>query len=155
MSDFAAPTHESDDAIMSRIARILFCVTIALEVQIFAAPTFTVQPVANVGFDVFADGVLAAPIRLDANGAILADTVVTNSNSITLSGLHTSDPLAVTFAADDYVSITLSSSSNAPEPIVQFKLTLLNFNTNRWLALFPGGAAPFHFLICSMPTAQG
>jgi len=31
---------------------------------------------------------------------------------------------------------------------------LLSFNTNRWLALFPDGPAPFHFLVCSMPTAQ-
>src|SRR5260221_9044800 len=139
---------------MTRIAKILFWVIMAVGTQALAAPTFTVQPVANVGFDVFADGVLAAPIRLAANGAILADSVVTNASGIILSGLHTSDPLAVTFAADDYVSITLSSLSNAPEPIVQFKLTLQSFNTNRWLALFPGGAAPFHFLVCSMPTAQ-
>jgi hypothetical protein len=123
-------------------------------IQVHAAPTFTVQLAGNEGFDVFADGVLAAPIRLAANGAILVGSVVTNATGIILSGLHTSDPLAVTFAADDYVSITLSTSTNAPEPVIQFKLTLLNFNTNRWLALFPDGPAPFHFLTCSMPTAQ-
>ncbi len=105
---------------MTRIAKILFWVIMAVGTQALAAPTFTVQPVGSVGFDVFADGVLAAPIRLAANGAILADSVVTNASGIILSGLHTSDPLAVTFAADDYVSITLSSLSNAPEPIVQF-----------------------------------
>ena len=26
--------------------------------------------------------------------------------------------------------------------------------TNRWLALFPDGPAPFHFLICALPAAQ-
>ncbi len=123
-------------------------------IQAYAAPVFTVVPAGNAGFDVSADGVLAAPIRLAVNGAILANTVTTNASGVTLSGLHTSDPLAVTFAPDDYVSITLSNSTNAPEPIVQFKLTLLGFNTNRWLALFPDGPAPFHFLICPMPTAQ-
>jgi len=127
---------------------------LAATIQGHAGPVFTVQPSGNEGFDVFADGVLSAPIRLAVNGAIRADSVVTNASGIVLSGLHSSDPLAVTFAADDYVSITLSSSSNAPEPIVRFKLTLVSFNTNRWLALFPGGAAPFHFLSCSMPTAQ-
>ncbi|HWY76328.1 MAG TPA: hypothetical protein VN281_11960, partial [Verrucomicrobiae bacterium] len=123
-------------------------------IQAQAAPIFTVQVAGNTGFDVFADGVLTVPIRLAVNGAILASNIVTNATGVTLSGLHTSDPLAVTFAADDYVSITLSTSTNAPEPIVQFKLTLVNFNTNRWLALFPDGPAPFHFLVCSMPTAQ-
>jgi hypothetical protein len=123
-------------------------------IHVQAAPNITVVPAGNEGFDVFADGVLAAPIRLAANGAIRADTVVTNATGVTLSGLHTSDPAAVTFASDDYVRITLSTSTNAPEPIVQFKLTLLDFSTNRWLALFPDGPAPFHFLICAMPTAQ-
>jgi len=92
-----------------------------LMLQAQAAPTFTVQAAGNTGFNVLADGVLSAPIRLAANGAILANSVVTNATGVTLSGLHTSDPLAVTFAADDFVSITLSTSTNAPEPIVQFK----------------------------------
>jgi hypothetical protein len=118
------------------------------------AATFTTTPAGNQGFDVFADGVLVAPIRLAANGAILADTVVSNANGVVLSNLRAADPLALTFAADDYVSITLSNSTNKPEPVVQFKLTPLNFNTNRWLALFPDGPTPFHFLVCSMPTAQ-
>jgi hypothetical protein len=131
-----------------------FGLIMGLMIQAQAAPIFTVQVAGNTGFDVFADGVLTVPIRLAVNGAILASNIVTNATGVTLSGLHTSDPLAVTFAADDYVSITLSTSTNAPEPIVQFKLTLVNFNTNRWLALFPDGPAPFHFLVCSMPTAQ-
>src|SRR6266542_4821905 len=130
------------------------CLVLAVALQACAAPTFTVQPAGDSGFDVFADVVLTAPIRLAANGAIRASSVVSNATGITLSGLHTSDPLAITFAADDFVSIALSSSTNAPEPIVRFKLTLLSFNTNRWLALFPGGPAPFHFLVCPMPTAQ-
>ena len=33
-------------------------------------------------------------------------------------------------------------------------MTIVSFNTNRWLALFPGGPAPFHFLVCAMPSAQ-
>ena len=37
---------------------------------------------------------------------------------------------------------------------MQFKLTVRSFNTNKWLALFPGGAAPFHFLICPVPAAK-
>ena len=118
------------------------------------AVTFTAAPSGNQGFNVFADGVLTAPIRLAANGAILADTVVSNATGVVLSNLRATDPLAVTFAADDYVSIILSTSTNKPEPVIQFKLTLLSFNTNRWLALFPDGPAPFHFIVCAMPTAQ-
>ena len=53
------------------------------------------------------------------------------------------------------VSVTLPAPGDTnAEPVVQFHLTLGNFNTNRWLALFPGGPAPFHFLVCPMPTAQ-
>src|SRR5689334_15268623 len=120
-----------------------------------AAPVFTVSPSGNTGFDVYADGVLAAPIRLAANGALVADQVDTTASGLRLSALRASDSLAVTFAADDFVSITLPpSGATNPDPVVQFKLTLVAFNTNRWLALFPGSNAPFHFLTCSMPTAK-
>src|ERR1041384_3133534 len=111
------------------------------------------------GFDVYADGVLAAPVRLAANGAIVADTVETNATGVHLSSLRARDSQAVTFAPDDFVSITLpppvaTNPAAIWEPTVQFKLTLVTFNTNKWLALFSGGPAPFHFLICSMPTAK-
>jgi hypothetical protein len=115
----------------------------------------TVQPAGNQGFDVYANGVLVVPIRLAANGAIVADNVVSNTTGLLLSGLRTTDPLAITFSTNDYVSVTLPASGDTNmDPVVQFHLTLGNFNTNRWLALFPGGAAPFHFLVCPMPTAQ-
>ena len=124
----------------------------AMSVQ---AGQITVQPAGNQGFDVYADGVLVAPIRLAANGAIVADNVVSNATGLVLSGLRATDPLAVTFATNDYVSITLPAPGDTnAEPVVQFHLTLGNFNTNRWLALFPDGPAPFHFLVCPMPTAQ-
>ena len=119
------------------------------------AGQITVQPAGNQGFDVYADGVLVAPIRLAANGAIVADNVASNATGILLSGLRTTDALAVTFATNDYVSITLPTPGDTnAEPVVRFHLTLTHFNTNRWLALFPGGPAPFHFLVCPMPTAQ-
>ena len=97
-----------------------------------------------------------APIRLAAGGAILADTVTTNLDGLTLSGIHARDPLAVAFAANDFVTITLPSAgdTNGSVPVIQFKLTVVSFNTNRWLALFPEGPAPFHFLVCAMPSAQ-
>src|ERR1039458_5149102 len=105
----------------------------------------TVQPAGNQGFDVYANGVLVAPIRLAVNGAIVADSVVSNATGILLSGLRTADPLAITFATNDYVSITLPAPEDTNAgPVVQFHLTLGSFNTNRWLALCPGGAAPFH-----------
>ncbi|HWX21127.1 MAG TPA: hypothetical protein VN578_14600 [Candidatus Binatia bacterium] len=125
-----------------------------------AAPSITAVPAGNQGFDVYADGALVAPIRLAANGAIMADNVVSNAAGITLSGLRAQDSLAVTFAADDFVSISVPpppAGTNAPtgwQPIVRFKLTPANFNTNHWLAMLPDGPAPFHFLVCSMPTAQ-
>jgi len=115
----------------------------------------TVQAAGNQGFDVYAEGRPVAPIRLAANGAIVADNVVSNAMGLILSGLHTSDPLAVTFATNDYVSVTLPAPGDTnAEPVVQFRLTLGQFNTNRWLALFPDGPAPFHFLVCPMATAQ-
>src|ERR1039458_7442488 len=108
----------------------------------------TVQPAGNQGFDVYANGVLVAPIRLAANGAIVADNVGSNITGLLLSGLRTTAPLAITFSTNDYVSVTLPASGDTNlDPVVQFHLTLGNFNTNRWLALFPGGAAPFHFQI--------
>src|SRR2546426_3349190 len=137
----------------TRLALLALCVAAAVCVR--AAPVITVLPAGHDGFDVYADGVLAAPIRLAANGAIVADTVETNASGIRLSALRAKDLQAVTFAPDDFVSITLASTNPVVwEPVVQFKLTVATFNTNKWLALFPGGAAPFHFLICSMPTAK-
>lgn len=123
------------------------------------SPRFTIQAAGNEGFDVLADGVVVAPIRLACESAIQADSVATNASGIRLSGLHTKDPLAATFAADDFVSISVpavgeGSAPTAWEPTVQFKLTVLSFNTNHWLGMFPDGPAPFHFLVCSMPTAQ-
>jgi hypothetical protein len=115
----------------------------------------TVQPAGNQGFDVFANGVLVAPIRLAGNGVIVADNVVSNATGLLLSRLRTTDPLAITFATNDFVSVTLPAPGDTNAgPVVQFHLTLGNFNTNRWLALFPDGPAPFHFLVCPMPTAQ-
>src|SRR5436190_15766577 len=123
--------------------------------QVAAAPAFTVQSASNQGFDVFADGVLVAPIRLAANGAIVANQVMSTSSGVHLSGLRAADSQAVTFAADDFVDISVPTApTNAPEPIVQFKFTIQSFNTNKWLALFPGSNAPFHFLICSMAGAK-
>jgi hypothetical protein len=117
--------------------------------------TYTVQPAGNQGFDVLADGALVAPVRLAANGAIIANTLVSNSTGLVLSGLQTSDPLAVSFATNDYVSLTLPAAGDTNgTPIIQFHLTIAKFNTNRWLSLFPDGPAPFHFLVCAMPTAQ-
>ncbi|HWH69500.1 MAG TPA: hypothetical protein VNT26_08955, partial [Candidatus Sulfotelmatobacter sp.] len=126
---------------------------------VHAAPVLTVRSAGNQGFDVYADGVLAAPIRLAANGAIVADQVSSTASGIRLSSLRARDSSAVTFAPDDFVSITLASTNavNGPavwEPTVRFKITLQTFNTNKWLALFPGGPAPFHFLICSLPSAK-
>lgn len=119
------------------------------------AVDFTVQPAGNQGFDVYADGVLVAPIRLAANGALLADSVVATTNGLVLSGLRAADPLAVTFATNDFVSITLPVPGDTNgRPIIQFHLSLTQFDTNHWLGMFPDGPAPFHFLVCSMPTAQ-
>jgi hypothetical protein len=125
-----------------------------------ATPQLTVAPAGNQGFDVYANGVMVAPIRLAANGAIVADNVISNAAGIELSGLHAKDTQAMTFASDDYVSISVPpppAGTNPPtgwQPVVRFKLTLNNFNTNHWLGMFPDGPAPFHFLVCSMPTAQ-
>ena len=132
---------------------------IGLLFQANGAPVFTLRVAGNEGFDVLEDGTNIAPIRLAAESAIQADSVATNASGIRLSGLHTRDPLAVAFDSQDFVSISMPEAgvSNAPttwEPVVRFKLTVHSFDTNRWLAMFPDGPAPFHFLVCSMATAQ-
>lgn len=115
----------------------------------------TVQPVGRLGFDVLSDGRLVAPIRLAADGGITADNVQTTLDGLRLSGFHTKDPLAATFGPEDYVSITLPATGAAvPEPVVRFQLTLTKFDSARWKAMYTNGAAPFHFLTCSMPSAQ-
>ena len=127
--------------------------------RIHATPVFTALPAGNDGFNVYADGVLVAPVRLAANGAIVADQVTTNASGIRLSSLRAKDSAAVTFATDDFVSLTLAPAgftnpADIWEPTIQFKLTIQTFDTNKWLALFPGAPTPFHFLICSMPAAK-
>ncbi len=136
--------------------RSLSGLLLAVFMPAHAGPVFSVQSAGGVGFDVLADGVVVAPIRLAADGAIVADTVTTNLNGLTLSGLHAKDPLAVAFAASDFVTITVPAAgdTNGSVPVIQFKLTVVSFNTNRWLRLFPEGPAPFHFLVCAMPSAQ-
>src|ERR1035437_5302189 len=146
----------SGQALM-KSAILAVCLSLVWLVPAPATPVFTVAASGHEGFDVYADGSLAAPIRLAANGAIVADTVQTNASGLRLSALRAKDSAAVTFAADDFVSITLpaaNSTNLAWEPVVQFKLTVRTFDTNKWLALFPGAPAPFHFLVCSMPTAK-
>ena len=136
---------------------------VALATSLVAAP-ISLRPAGSEGFDLLVDGKVVAPVRLSSNGAILAEKVEETENGILLSGLHCKDPLAVGFAADSYVSVTFGTTEvpgKSPvglrpshEPVVRFKLTITRFDTNRWQALFPDGAAPFHFLVCSMPTAQ-
>src|SRR6266478_2299551 len=149
-------TIKSKNKIRSKIRLLFVGLVFAVMAMVRAlGAQVTVQPAGNVGFDVYADGVLVAPIRLAAGGAIVADTVVSNASGVQLSGLRTSDSLAVTFSTNDFVSITLPDAGDTnAEPVVQFHLTVSHFNTNRWLAMFPDGAAPFHFLVCPMPTAQ-
>lgn len=120
-----------------------------------ATPVYTVQPVDGEGFDVYADGVRVAPVRLANSGAIVAGRVEAIGAGLRLSALRCRDPLAVTFSTNDFVAIDLlTAGGQPPEPVVRFQLSLLSFNAARWRALFPDGAAPFHFLACSVPTAQ-
>src|ERR1035437_4337653 len=78
----------------------------------------TVQPAGNQGFDVYANGVLVAPIRLAANGAIVADNVVSNVTGLLLTGLRTTDSLDITFATNDFVSVTLPAPGDTNgEPV--------------------------------------
>ena len=140
--------------------RLVWIVLLAASlIRAQAGPVFTIRPVGNEGFDVLADGIVIAPVRLASESAILAGSIVSNESGIRLSGLYTRDPLAVTFGTDDYVNISLPTGnagnpSTEWRPTVQFKLTISSFDTNRWLAMFPDGPAPFHFLVCSMPAAQ-
>ena len=91
---------------------------LATILHVQASPVFTVLPSGHKGFDVYADGVLAAPIRLAANDAIVADQVETNASGVRLSALRARDSAAVTFAPDDFVSITLPATGATNPPVV-------------------------------------
>jgi hypothetical protein len=134
-------------------------ISVLIVLKAHAGPVFTIQAAGNEGFNVLADGIVIAPVRLACESAIQASSVVTNASGIRLSGFHTKDPLALIFAPDDFVSVTLPAPGpgDVPtqwEPRIDFKLTITAFDTNRWLAMFPDAPAPFHFLVCSMPAAQ-
>src|SRR4051794_17698507 len=51
---------------------VSIAILLAAIIRLEASPAFTVLPSGHEGFDVYADGVLVAPIRLSANGAIVA-----------------------------------------------------------------------------------
>ncbi|HEX3720687.1 MAG TPA: hypothetical protein VH595_22280 [Verrucomicrobiae bacterium] len=112
-----------------------------------AGANITFQPVGNEGFDVLADGKVVAPIRLSADGAILAGKVENLDGGLRFSELRCPDEEAVSFASDDFVSVEAG-------PAVRFKLTLVKFDAARWQRLFGGAKEPFHFLVCSMPSAK-
>ncbi|HEX4122488.1 MAG TPA: hypothetical protein VH619_17875 [Verrucomicrobiae bacterium] len=111
------------------------------------------QRAGNEGFDVLADGKVVAPIRLSADGAIVAGKVENVAGGLRLSDLRCPDPEAVSFAPGDFVSIE-PGSSDGVGPVVRFKLTLVKFDAARWQRLFGGAKEPFHFLVCSMPSAK-
>jgi hypothetical protein len=134
--------------------RLLLAIALLLDMAIsLAAATFTFQRAGNEGFDVLADGKLVAPIRLSAEGAILADKVEEIGGGLRLSGLRCPDAEALSFGPDDFVSIE-PPSAEASGPLVRFKLTLARFDAARWQSLFGHVKTPFHFLVCSMPSAK-
>jgi hypothetical protein len=133
--------------------RFSIALVAGLALTSLAAPKVTFQPFGNQGFDVLADGKVVAPIRLSTCGAMVADKVETRRDGLRLSGLRCVDPLAVSLAADDFVSIS-QGTAEEPEPVMRFKLTVVRFDALRWQRLFAEGKAPFHFLVCSMPSAK-
>jgi hypothetical protein len=125
---------------------------LGLATSCLADDSLSIQPAGNLGFDVLSQGKVVAPVRFCSGGVIVADKTEKLSYTLRFSGLRCVDPLAVSFDKDDYVSVT--PGAGIPEPIVRFKLTLAKFDAARWEALFGGEKAPFHFLICSMPSAK-
>jgi len=123
-----------------------------------ASPVYTVQAVDGEGFDVYADGVRVAPVRLSTGRAILADRVEATGSGLRFAALRCRDPLAAAFSTNDFIAVDLPPPGGGPgippEPVVRFHLSLVAFNATRWQALFADGAAPFHFLACSVPTAR-
>ena len=117
------------------------------------APLYSIGHADSQGFDV-AIGALHVTNLLAANGALVADDVVSNSNGVTMKRLRAADSAAVVFDTNDSVILTLPTDTNS-EPVVSFQLHFVSFDQAEWNALFPAGQpAPFHFLVCSMPTAQ-
>jgi hypothetical protein len=114
---------------------------------------YSIGHVDGNGFEVVA-GNAHVTNSLAANGALVADNVTSNANGVTLSQLRAKDSEAVVFATNDFVTLSLPTNS-ALEPVISFQLTFVSFNQTKWNALFPSNQpAPFHFLVCSMPTAQ-
>src|SRR5664280_2372128 len=65
-----------------------------------------------VGFDLWADGKVVAPIRLSSNGLITAGSAVVTSRgtsqTLTITGLQGKAGAGVTFAPSDYVAVTVT-----------------------------------------------
>jgi hypothetical protein len=106
-----------------------------------------------VGFDLWAEGKVVAPIRLSSNGLITASSalVTTSGTSQTLAigGLRCKPGAGVVFAPSDFVSVTVTEGEKYP--VVHFQLTLVKFDPVAWKAV--AGNCPFHFLTCSIPDA--
>jgi len=99
---------------------------------------------------------MVAPVRLSTNGALAAGRVERRGRGLRFSAIRCKDPGAAVLDAGDFVEVQPVAAVEGSERQleVRFRLTLRRFDAKRWQALFPGGLAPFHFLSCSMPTAQ-
>jgi hypothetical protein len=114
---------------------------------------YSIGQVDGNGFEVVA-GAVHVTNSLAANGALVADNVVSNATGVTLTQLRARDSAAVVFATNDFVTLNLPTDPTL-EPVISFQLTFVSFNQTKWNALFPSNQpAPFNFLVCSLPTAQ-
>jgi hypothetical protein len=105
------------------------------------AATITVRPAGRQGFDVLVDGKRVAPVRLCSNGAIVASQVESGEGTSRFTGLRCRDPLAASFAPEDYVSVAVPppkaaadvvpDPASSSEPQVRFQSTLRRFDAAR------------------------
>jgi hypothetical protein len=106
-----------------------------------------------VGFDLWAEGKVVAPIRLSSNGLITASSALVTtsgtSQTLTIGGLRCKPGAGVVFAPSDFVSVTVTEGEKYP--VVHFQLTLVTFDPGAWKSV--AGNCPFHFLTCSIPDA--
>jgi hypothetical protein len=105
-----------------------------------------------VGFDLYSQGRLVAPVRLSSNGIIAAKScrVERNPARLVFSSLQALPGCGLEFGNRDNISVALIP--NVRYPRIAFHITIRRFNSSQWLAVV--GKSPFHFLSLYMPDAM-
>ena len=151
----------------SRFFLVLFCLVVSVVPQSARAQAigitqngphnaFEIRAVGAkgwyLGFDVFADGRLLAPVRFTSLGLITAPNAAVRTEGATscllFDGL-TAQPNCGLTLAESRIEVILTAQQY---PVVRFDLHIAAFDAKRWQAVT--GRNPFHFLTLGLPDAS-